>query len=83
MLKVYFDYDEWSAVEDLHKVKVRSCNCKKNAPVYALNRLLKVHFVIQEYVLTVIQLVFTTELVYSGNNSSGFYVNPSKNNKII
>ncbi len=29
MLKVYFDYDEWFAVEDLHKVKVRSFNCKK------------------------------------------------------
>ena len=48
-----------------------------------MNRLLKVHFVIQEYILTVIQLVFTTEQIYSGNNLSGFYVNPSKNNKII
>jgi len=29
MLKVYFDNDGWSAVEELHKVKVRSCTCKK------------------------------------------------------
>jgi hypothetical protein len=35
MLKVYFDHDEWSAVEDLHKVKVRSCNCKKCTSICA------------------------------------------------
>ena len=27
----WLQYDEWSAIEDLHKVKVRSCTCKKCA----------------------------------------------------
>ena len=58
MLKVYFDYDEWSAVEDLHKVKVRSFNCKKCTSI-CTESFIESSFCNTRIHLTVIQLVFT------------------------